>query len=101
MLMVDVSLMARKHSHAMNDISQETVEVTPEIAVVMAELGLPGKRIRIGMDKGYEARLIDPDGKAEPGNVIWALSSHIAAFQDYMDREVAGAFEDARRAATI
>ena len=81
--------------------TQETIEVTPEIQVVMTELALPLKSIGIGLTNGYEARLINPDAPAVVGNVIWAKLSHIDAFQAYMDHEVLGAFEDAKRAVTL
>lgn len=79
--------------------SQEVTEITPELRVIMEDLGLPAQSLGIGISKGYEARIIDDSLPAVAGNVIWAHKRHLDSFQAYLDSEVAGAFEDGARSA--
>lgn len=98
-LSLDTSIIARYSLRVMNYTTdtQEAFEITPEIKVVMEELGLNERAIGVGLSKGYEAQRIDPDLPCETGNIIWAASSHIRAFIAWADREIGLALSDAKQ----
>ena len=70
-----------------NEFNQDERNASEEEKVLLSE-GMPLWAIKKGLESGYEARCINPDGGAVAGNVVWGMSRHLDAVEAYWNGEI-------------